>query len=155
MPNTSQRIIGEFLQIMAVQIEKEQLQGVTQRLFSLMIDEITDAAVLNEMVIYARYIENSRVSTSFLKICELFNGTTGTTLVAYTDDKGLSMSKMVGLGSQCHDWCTQWSWSKVQITPTSSYLYPLCHRLALAAAQAGNDVLYICNKFKPTLSQLP
>ena len=41
------------------------------------------------------------------------------------------------------------------MTPTSSYLYPLCViALALAAAQAGNDVPYICNKFKPTLSQL-
>ena len=88
---------------MAVQIEKEQLQGVlSSGYFSLMIDETTDVAVLNEMVIYARYIENGKVSTSFLKICELFNGTADTietTLVAYMEDKGLSMSKMVGLGT--------------------------------------------------------
>ena len=71
----SQRIIGEFLQVMAVQIEKEQLQGVlSSAYFSLMIHEITDVAALNEMVIYARYIENGKVATNFLKICELFNG---------------------------------------------------------------------------------
>ena len=80
-----------------------QLQGVlSSSYFSLMIYETTDVAVLNEMVIYVRYIENGKVSTSFLKICELFNGTVDTietTLVAYMEDKGLSMSKMVGLGA--------------------------------------------------------
>ena len=45
----SQRIIGEFLQIMAAQIEKEQLQDVTSSsYFSLMVDESTDVAVVNE-----------------------------------------------------------------------------------------------------------
>ena len=95
----SQRII-EFFQIMAVQMEKEQLQGVlSSSYFSLMINKTTDIADLNEMVIYARYIENGKVSTNFLKICELFNGTadtTETTLVAYMEDKGLSV---VGLGT--------------------------------------------------------
>ena len=99
----SQLIIGEFLQIMAVQMEKEQLQGIlSSNYFSLMIDDTINVAVLNEMVIYARYIENGKVSTNFLKICELFNGTDDTietTLVAYMEDKGLSMSKMVGLGT--------------------------------------------------------
>lgn len=36
-----------------------------------MIDETTDVAVLNEKVIYyVRYIHNSKVATTFLKICE-------------------------------------------------------------------------------------
>ena len=51
---------------MAVQIEKEQLQSVlSSAYFSLMIDESTDIAVLNEMVIYARFIENGKVDTNF------------------------------------------------------------------------------------------
>ena len=84
-----QRIIGEFLQIMAVQIEKEQLRVPSSGCFSLMIDETSDVAVLNEMVICARYIENGKVSTSFLKVCELFNGTADTietTLVAFMEN---------------------------------------------------------------------
>ena len=132
-----------------------------QRLFSLMIDETTDVAVLNEMVIYARYIENGKVSTSFLKICELFNGTadtTETTLVAYMEDKGLSMSKMVGLGTDGASVMTGVHngvgarFKRRQ--PVLTSIHCVCHRLALAAAQAGNDVPYICNKFKTTLSQL-
>ena len=83
--------------------KKEQLQGAaSSACFSLVIDETTDVAVLNEMVIYARYIKNGKVVTNFLKICKLFSGTAGaieTTLVAYMEDKGLSMSKMVGLGT--------------------------------------------------------
>ena len=67
-----------------------------------MIDESSDIAVLNEMVIYARCIENGKIATNFLKICKLLNGTADTTktaLVAYMEDKGLSVSKMIGLGT--------------------------------------------------------
>lgn len=75
----SQRIIAEFLQVMAAQIEWKQLQDVLSS-FSLMIDETTDVAVLNEMVIYTRYLlpGSNKVTTTFLKICELFNGTADT-----------------------------------------------------------------------------
>lgn len=50
------------------------------QVFSLMIDETTDVAVLNEMVIYTRYLlpGSNKVTTTFLKICELFNGTADT-----------------------------------------------------------------------------
>ena len=97
----SQRIIGEFLQIMAAQIEKEQLQDVlSSKFYSLMIDESTDVAVVNEMVVYARYIKNGKVTTTFMNICELFNGTADTienTLVSYLENKGLSVSKWLAL----------------------------------------------------------
>ena len=39
-----------------------------------MIDESTDVAILNEMVVYARYISDGDVKTTFLRISELFNG---------------------------------------------------------------------------------
>ena len=72
---------------MATQIEKEKLQDVlSSKFYSLMIDESTDVAVVNEMVVYARYIKNGKVTTTFMKICELFNGTADTienTLVSY------------------------------------------------------------------------
>lgn len=38
--------------------------------------------------------------------------------------------------------------------PTLTSIHCICHRLALAAAQAGNYIAYIRDKFKPTLSQL-
>ena len=41
-----------------------------------MIDETTDIAVSNEMVLYARYLSprDKKVTISFLKICQLGNG---------------------------------------------------------------------------------
>ena len=68
----SQRIISEFLQVIATQLEEKQLQNaLSSDYFSLLIDETTDVAVINEMVIYARYMYNGSVATTFLKICEL------------------------------------------------------------------------------------
>ena len=47
-----QRIIQEFLEVLARQIEDKQLQELKSSMFySLMIDESTDVAVLSEMVI--------------------------------------------------------------------------------------------------------
>ena len=68
------------------------------------------------------------------------------------------MSKMVGLGTDGASVMTsvhngvggRLIWCQQILTST----HCVCHRLAIAAAQGGNDVPYICNKFKPTLSQL-
>ena len=69
----SERIIQEFLQVMSDQIKQKQLQKVSS--YSIMIDESTDVAILNEIVVYARYISSDGdVKTTFLRISELFNG---------------------------------------------------------------------------------
>jgi hypothetical protein len=59
-----------------------------------LIDESTDVAVINEMVIYARYMYNGNVATTFLKICELFNGTADT--IETSLDKGLRWCQCYG-----------------------------------------------------------
>ena len=51
----SQGIISEFIQVMASQIERKQLQDLLSATFySIMIDETTDVSILNEMIAYAR-----------------------------------------------------------------------------------------------------
>ena len=158
----SQRIISEFLQVMATQVEKKKLEHVlSSEFFSLMIDESTDIAVVNEMVIYARYVQSGKVATTFLNICELPNGTADTietTLLAYMDENNLSVSKMMGLGT---DGAAVMTGKRNGVAarfkrrqPLLTSIHCVCHRLALAAAHAGNDVPYIHHKFKPTLSQL-
>ena len=61
-----------------------------------MIDESTDVAFLNEMVVYIRYITpNAEVKTLFMKILELFNGIAQgieETVVNYLDNKNLPFS---------------------------------------------------------------
>ena len=146
--NKCQRIIGEFLKVMGTQIEKKQLKDVVSSAFySLMIDETTDVSVLNEMVIYGRYVQNGKVATTFLKICELCNGTADTiemTLLGYMEENSLTMSKMMGLGTD-GDAVMTGKHNGVaarfkQRQPLLTSVHCVCHRLALAAAQAGNDV---------------
>lgn len=51
---SSQRIIQEFQKVMSEQIEQEQLQNLlSSPLYSIIIDETTDVAILEEMVVYA------------------------------------------------------------------------------------------------------
>lgn len=107
------------------------MQGVlSSAYFSLTIDETTDVAVLNVMVIYARYIENGKVATNFLKICELFNGTADTTEPRW--------------------YRTQWSGSKTQMTPTNSHLYPLC--VPLLSTEISRTKTEEANRYKVVVS---
>ena len=146
---------------MATQVEKKLEHVLSSEFFSLMIDESTDIAVVKEMVIYGRYVRSGKVATTFLNICELPNGTADTietTLLAYMDKNNLSVSKMMGLGT---DGAAVMTGKRNGVAarfkrrqPLLTSIHCVCHRLALAAAHAGNDVPYIHHKFKPTLSQL-
>ena len=110
-----------------------------------MIDETTNVAVLNEMVIYGRYVRKE--ATTFLKICELCNGTAETsemTVLGYMEENGLTMLKTIGLGT---DGAAVMTGKRDGIAARFKQRQPLltnvqcvCHRLALVA---GNDVAYI------------
>ena len=66
----------EFLQVMGEKVEQDKLDDLlASPVFSILIDETTDIAVINEMVVYTRFIDsNAQVHTAFLKILELTNG---------------------------------------------------------------------------------
>ena len=105
------------------------------------------------MVIYARYMYSGSVASTFLKICECFDGTANTTessLQVFMTDKGLPVSKMVGLGTDGASVMVG-RHSRVaarfkQCQPLLNSIHCICHRLALAAAQAGNNIVYyICD----------
>ena len=50
----SQRIINEFVQVLASQIERKQLQDLLSATFySIVIGETKDVSILNEMIVYA------------------------------------------------------------------------------------------------------
>ena len=53
---TSRHVTQEFLQIMGDMIEQRNL--VASPVYSLLIDETTDLAIIKEMVIYARFINS-------------------------------------------------------------------------------------------------
>ena len=68
-----------------------------------MIDESTDIAVLKELVMYAHFLlPDATVGTAFLTIAELQNGTAEAVkgaIVAYLDEKSLSIERMMGFES--------------------------------------------------------
>ena len=87
---TSRRITMEFLQLLGEKVEQDQLEELlASPVFSILIDETTDIAVINEMVIYVHFIDsNAQVHTVFMKIVELPNGCAETieqALLAYLE----------------------------------------------------------------------
>ena len=160
---SSQRVIQEFQQVMGEQIEQEQLQNLlSSPLYSIMIDETTDVAILKEMVVYVRYLSpEAKVRTSLLKVIELPNGTAETVekyLLTYLDSQNIPLSCMVGFGSDGAAVMTgRHSGVAARLKrhqPLLTSIHCIAHRLALAAAQSGDSVPYISNTFKPTLRQL-
>ena len=90
------------------------------------------------------------MATTFLKILELSNGTADANeanLLAYIEENGFNIMKMMGLGTDGAAVMTgkrngvAVRFKKRQLLLTS--VHCVCHRLALAAAQAGNDVLHM------------
>ena len=159
----SQRIIQEFLEVLVRQIEHKQLQELKSSMFySIMIDESTDVAVLSEMVVYACYVTATKtIKTAFMNIINLFNGTAETiekAVLDYMESKDLALARRAGLGTDVAKVMT----GRVngiaarlkRRQPMLTSIHCVCHRLALAASQAGKNLPFIDKKFKPTLTQL-
>ena len=160
---SSQRVIQEFQQVMGEQIELEQLKNLlSSPLYSIMIDETTDVAILKEMVVYVRYLSSEgKPCTQFLTITELPNGTAETVekyLLRYLESKTIPLSCMVGFGSDGAAVMTgRHNGVAARLKnrqPLLTSIHCIAHRLALAAVQSGESVKYISDTFKPTLRQL-
>ena len=160
---TSRRVTHEFLQVMSDMIEQAQLRDLlASPVYSLLIDETTDIAIVKEMVIYARFINSdTQAQTVFLKITELTNGRAETieeALMTYLDKCSIPLSHLVGFGSDEASVMTgKHSGVAARIKakqPILTSTHCIAHRLALAAGQAGDKVKFIADTFKPTLKQL-
>lgn len=160
---SSQRIVQEFLNVMGEQLQQENVQHLlSSPCYSIMIDETTDISIIKEMVIYTRYISSeAEVCTSFLAIVELPNGTAETVekaLTTYLDDNNIPISSLVGFGTDGASVMTgrlNGVGARLKrLQPILTSIHCVAHRLALAASQAGDSVLFIKNTFKPTLRQL-
>ena len=134
----SECIIQEFLEVISNQIKQKQLNQVSSSLFfSIIINKSTNVVILNEMVVYARYINDRDVKNTFLRISELFNGKVETIesyLLACLEENDHLLSKLVGLGTDG---------VSVMTSRHNGVVDCLCHCLALAVAQAGNEVPFI------------
>ncbi|XP_071169572.1 zinc finger protein 862-like [Mytilus edulis] len=158
----SQRTLQEMLHIIAEQIAAPILQDIcNSRYYSILIDETTDIAVIKQMTILARYItENNQVKTSFLGMVELPDGKAETIMNAldkFLNELQLPTEDLIGLGS---DGASVMVGRKSgvaarlkQRNPELVNVHCIAHRLALAAAQATDNIPYL-KKFKDLLQQI-
>ena len=131
---------------MGKQVEQKKLNDLlASPVFSILIDETTDIAVINEMVIYACFIDlDAHVRTVFLKIVELTNGCAEiieAALMAYLEEQSIPLSRLVGFGS---DGASVMIGKRSGVAtrlknkqPILTSILCMVHRLALAASQAG------------------
>ena len=160
----SERMVQEFLDVLASQIEIDQHKDIfSSQYISLMTDETTDIAVVKELVLYARYLapDGGAPKSTFLKIRDLVDGTAESiynAITQYCETKDIPLSKCVGFGSDGANVMTGIrSGVCARLKVDNPYLvgiHCIAHRLALAAAQACDKVPYIKNTFTKTLTNL-
>ena len=157
---TSRRVTQEFVQVMGDMIEQAQLRNLlASPVYSLLIDETAD---IKEMVIYVRFINsNVQIQTIFLRIVELTNGFAKMieeALMTYLDKYSIPLSRLVGFGSDgASVMIGKHSGVAARIKakqPILTSIHCMDHCLALAAGQAGDQVMIIADTFKPTLKHL-
>ena len=158
---TSERFMQEALTSLGEVISKKIFNELrASPYFSLMCDETTDVAVVKEVIIYARYIGTDRkVCTAFIGMMEVSDGTAKTILAALQklcEKENLDIeNKLVAFGS---DGAAIMIGSRGGVATLLKQKCPIsnhcvAHRLALAAAQAADEVAYV-KKIKAILSQL-
>ena len=127
-----------------------------------MADETTDVAVIKDVIFYARFLDKQRkVRTAFIGMVEVADGCAATIMGVLTklcEDNELDLEhKLVAFGSDGASVMigrrNGVSALLKQIAPWIIANHCVAHRLALATAQAADEVPYI-KKFKAIFGQL-
>lgn len=160
---TSERFIQEAVISLGGVIKKEILSEVRlSPFFALMCDETTDVAIKKELIVYAHYLGSDRqVHTAFIGMVEVPDGCAKTLFDALNrlcEDESLDIkNKLVAFGS---DGAAVMIGARSGVATIFKQNSPwlianhcIAHRLALASAQAADEVPYV-KKFKAILDQL-
>ena len=130
--------------------------------FALMADETTDVAVIMEVIVYARFLSKQRkIKMAFIGMIGIPDGCAATIMGVLTkicDDDNLDLEhKMVAFGrdgaSVMIGHRNGVSALLKQVAPWIIATHCVDHRLALATAQAADEIPYV-KKFKAILGQL-
>ena len=128
--------------------------------YSILIDESTDMAVNQNMLIYIRIVTNGVPETHFLcvkRIHEAKAETLCTTVIAALEEKDININKLVGIAT---DGAATMIGRKTGVVvrlrdkvPHLLATHCIAHRLALAAAQAADSIPYLVKFQKNTKIQ--
>ena len=115
--------------------------------FSIMADECTDVATIEEMSVFCRWEEEGSPEEHFLEIVHLKQANAESiysALVECLKEKNLQVSKIVGMG---FDGASTFSGKKTgvqtrikKLAPHALFVHCHCHLLQLACVQAANSI---------------
>ena len=118
--------------------------------FSLMVDESTDIATTQTLIIYVRFVSNGEVTTRFLELAKLAGGTADKILDSVLEvmkTRHLPMEKLFGMAT---DGASVMTGTRSGVTTRMKRRNPfmlsthcVAHRLALASGQAADNVPYL------------
>nr|XP_006823127.1 PREDICTED: uncharacterized protein LOC100368807 [Saccoglossus kowalevskii] len=162
---TSERIIQELICVMSDIISRSIINDMkVSPVFSLLMDETTDVAVMKQLITYGKYLtfsgDTCEVKTAFINMDDLINGKAETIVEStekFFEKTGLRFDQLSGLGS---DGASVMVGKKTGVStrlreksPELINIHCMAHRLALASSQTVNEVPYI-KKFSSILQQL-
>lgn len=148
---TSPQIVAEFLDIISGLVEEDVLENVkASSFYSLMVDESTNISILKQLVLYGRCVVNGELKTRFLKIVDLADGKAPTivdAITTYLTSVDLGIDTMSSFGSDGASVMTGRHAGVATLLRSKNVqmiaVHCICHRLALASAQASNEIKYL------------
>ena len=160
---TLERFMQEVVEALGKVVHDDVLKEVkASPFFAILADETTDIAVLEQLILYVRYVSDKGIiKCSFLGTFELSNCKAQTItdkICSVCNDLDLSMTeKMCGFGS---DGASTMIGSRNGVAAKLKAKVPwlvnnhcVAHRLALACSQAAEAIPYM-KKFKDIVAQL-
>lgn len=160
---TSEQFMQEVVEVLGKVVHDDTVKEVkASPYFAILADETTDIAVLEQLILYSRYISDKRmIKCSFLGTFELTDCKAQTItdkICSMCKDLDLSMNeKMCGFGS---DGASAMIGNRNGVAAKLKEKVPwlvnnhcVAHRLALASSQAAVTIAYM-KKFKDIVAQL-
>jgi hypothetical protein len=157
---TSTDSISDFLEALGLWVEESQLKRLRKAPFySVMADECTDIATIEELSLFFRWAEGGEPVEHFFDIIPLKKADAAsiyTTLTDWFKQKGIQPSKLVGMG---FDGAATFSGARTGVqarlkknSPRALYVHCHCHLLQLACVQAANHTPGIEHVYKTLLT---
>ena len=152
---TKPEIVCEMETVLSDQIEKTLITDIKDSpFFGVMLDETCDITIEKKLVIYVRYIKDSKVRVAFPGNKHITNGTAEgikTALCDFLVEKGIiennNYGKLMGLGTDgaaVMTGCRNGVGMKLkQLNDKMVQVHCVAHRLNLAASQASNEIKYM------------
>lgn len=143
---TSSDAVTDFIEAIGIWIDEIQIKNLLAApFFSLMADECTDVATIEELSIFCRWVDNGSPVEHFMEILPLKKADAEsiyTVLIDWLNKKNIQCRKLVGMG---FDGAATFAGKKTGVqarlkknSPHAIFVHCHCHKLQLASVQAAN-----------------